>query len=214
MLIPLAIAGYFLYPVVKDYLDSKKHEACDEPLSSPDKAIEACTDLIDSGLDPKHQAAAYNNRGLAHQSKGDLAAAISDFDTAIKIRPVIDMYRNRADTYNKMKNFAKALADYNKAVALAPSNGSALNNLAWFLATCPSAAHRDGRRAVTLATQALRLERSAGRLDTLAASFAEARQFKNAIRTQQQAVALTQNPEVRKRLELYKRSKPYRAAAH
>jgi len=208
-IIPLAIAGYYLYPVITELLNKKKHDACAHALQDPDKAIKACTSLISSGLEPEFEAAAYNNRGLAHQKKRSFAAAISDFDQALMLRKSADIYRNRADTHNMIKKFHSALADYNKAVALGPANGAVLNNFAWFLATCPSAKHRNGRRAVRLATKALALAHTPGRLDTLAVAFAEAGQFKRAIKAQEKMIALTGSKEGKERLKLYKKSKAY-----
>ena len=58
----------------------------------------------------------------------------------------------------------------------------ALNDLAWQRATCPEAELRDGRAAVKLAQQAVRLAdaRSPEILDTLAAAYAEAGMFSQA----------------------------------
>lgn len=211
LIIPLAIVAYYVYPVVKELLNSDdKHEVCQRGLEEPDEAIKACSALISSGLEPESQAAAYNNRGLAHQKKGSFAAAISDFNAALALNPLADIYRNRADTHNMRKSFGMALADYTKALALEPQNGALLNNFAWFLATCPSARHRNGKRAVALATKALALRESIGRLDTLGAALAEAGRFKQAIETQQKIIAINDNEETRARLALYKKGKAYR----
>lgn len=56
-------------------------------------------ELIASGLEPRYEAAAYNNRGLAHQKQRNLAAALSDFDRAIAVHASVDVFRNRADTF-------------------------------------------------------------------------------------------------------------------
>jgi len=67
----------------------------------------------------------------------------------------------------------------------------AQNNLAWFLATCTAPAFRDGSRAVQLAEQLVKVvPDNAAMLDTLAAAYAEAGRFSDAIRTQEKALAL------------------------
>ena len=63
-----------------------------------------------------------------------------------------------------------------------PKDATTLNNLAWLLATAPEDKLRDGRRAVTLATEACRLTdyKADFILSTLAAAYAEAGDFDNA----------------------------------
>ena len=67
-----------------------------------------------------------------------------------------------------------------------------MNNLAWILSTCADASLRDGKRAVELATHACELtgRKNAWLLDTLAAAFAETGDFKAAVETQREAMAL------------------------
>ena len=53
-----------------------------------DAAIAGCTRVIDdSKVKLKGRADAYYNRGNAHSAKGDFAAAIADYDEAIKLDP-------------------------------------------------------------------------------------------------------------------------------
>ncbi len=60
----------------------------------PKKAIADAAQAIH--LD-RNLAVAYNSRGLAFGTMGDLSSAIKDFDTAIKLDPrLIDAQRNRA----------------------------------------------------------------------------------------------------------------------
>ena len=89
-----------------------------------------------------------------------------------------------------------------------------LNNLAWLLATCPDDNVRNGRRAVTLAEKAVELteRKNATYLDTLAAAYAEARRFDDAVRVQQEALTdrrlvLDDGNAANARLELYRKKK-------
>jgi serine/threonine protein kinase/Flp pilus assembly protein TadD len=94
-----------------------------------------------------------------------------------------------------------------------------LNELAWFLATCPDSNSRDGTNALTFAEKAVAAtkRKNPAYLDTLAAAFAEAGQFAKAISTQQEAIALLQNEQQKKdyasRLKLYESGIPYRNPA-
>jgi tetratricopeptide (TPR) repeat protein len=113
---------------------------------------------------------------------------------------------------------AEAISQYRQALALVPDLVPALNNLAWTLASDPEATNRNGAEAVQLAERACALtDRDTPVLvGTLAAAYAEAGRFKEAIETAQQARDLAQaagQPEVaeknRQLLELYKSGQPY-----
>jgi serine/threonine protein kinase/tetratricopeptide (TPR) repeat protein len=97
-------------------------------------------------------------------------------------------------------------------------NIGALNELAWLLATCPDASMRDGPRAVVLAGRAVTatIPKYGPYLDTLAAAYAEAGQFAEAVRVQKEAVALLRADEEKtanayvSRLKLYESNCPFR----
>ena len=85
------------------------------------------------------------------------------------------------------------------------------------LATCIDDKYRGGNQAVELAQKALDLNYIGRNLDTLAAAYAEAGKFKDAIKTQEKAINLLigSNDQknlvgARKRLEAYKNQKPWR----
>ena len=73
-----------------------------------------------------------------------------------------------------------------------PGFAGPYNNLAWVLATCPEASFRNGPQAIALAQAANRL--SGGNnpvmLKTLAAAYAEAGRFAEALAVARQAVEL------------------------
>ncbi|MDO9109267.1 MAG: M48 family metalloprotease [Desulfatirhabdiaceae bacterium] len=77
-------------------------------------------------------------------------------------------YNVLGDTYVLRENFEMAQQAYNKAILLQPDNFSALNNLAWILATSEDEAFRNPRRAVLLAARAAELKPSSQILDTFA----------------------------------------------
>ncbi len=104
----------------------------------------------------------------------------------------------------------------------------AVNNIAWFLATCPEESLHNGEQAVQLATRALRIMDESGQdqryemIDTKAACLARNGEFLEAILWQKKALALLPEdkeltPEERKsletefntRLKLYQKQTPY-----
>lgn len=94
-----------------------------------------------------------------------------------------------------------------------------LNSLAWILATTTNSKLRDGRRAVDLAQQALRMQpNSLATMDTLAAAYAESGRFTEAAAWQQRVVdgaaqVLELDSEgYAMRLQTYLKHQPYRTA--
>ena len=101
---------------------------------------------------------------------------------------------------------------------LQPDFADACNSLAWLLATHPPAQGGDPARAVALAQRACEFtgNRWAGYLDTLAAAYAAAGRFGEAIATAEKAVELarTVGPSnsvgpFEARLELYRNGRAY-----
>ena len=100
-----------------------------------------------------------------------------------------------------------------------PNDTNLLTDTAWILATNPNASVRDGAEAVALAQRAVEL--SGGQepaiLDTLAAAYAEAGRFPEAVEVARKAsvLAMRQNKEPlaeasKVKLHLYEAKKPYR----
>ncbi|MBS0661135.1 MAG: tetratricopeptide repeat protein [Verrucomicrobia bacterium] len=84
----------------------------------------------------------------------------------------------------------EAVATLERALKQQSNSASLRNSLAWILATTPAEAHRNGPRAVQLATGLTSNSRStqADYQDTLAAAYAEVGRFAEAIRLQEQAM--------------------------
>jgi tetratricopeptide (TPR) repeat protein len=90
-------------------------------------------------------------------------------------------YNVLGDTYVMRKDFEMAKKAYEKAIFLQPDNYSALNNLAWILATSEEEAFRNPGRAVLLAAKAAELKPSSQILDTFAESLYRNGQMEEAI---------------------------------
>ncbi len=111
------------------------------------------------------------------------------------------------------------MRQYEKVLDLNPDFHNALNNLAWIRATHPDQVFRDGTKAVKLAERSCELtgHQVASELDALAAAYAEAGRFDEAIKTASKAIDMATAAgdkklarEIRGRVELYLQGVPYR----
>ncbi len=89
---------------------------------STDQPIRGCTAVIKAGERILVQlVAAYNNRGVAFRSNGELNRAIEDYDQAIRLMP--DYYvaiNNRGVAFMAKGEFDRAIADFDRAIQLKP----------------------------------------------------------------------------------------------
>jgi len=168
-------------------------------------------------------ATAHGNVGAALAKQGRLAEAIAHLQRALELRPDYAEARNNLrialDEQNRI--LAATVAQWREAVRLQPHEAVVLNRLAWALATCPLASVRNGTEAVQLAERAAALSdrKEPAILDTLAAAYAEAERFADAVSTAQWAIELAQSSgqtplaeRIRARLALYRAGQPYREA--
>ncbi|PYK72163.1 MAG: hypothetical protein DME44_05340 [Verrucomicrobia bacterium] len=118
----------------------------------------------------------------------------------------------RGNAYLHLGQFKRAQDDFVAAVRLGARDPDVLNNAAWFRATCPDPAFRNGKEAVDLASRACQLDKwkDADQIDTLAAAHAEAGNFAEAERYQLKALSLLSADEAL-RSKFQARLKQYRA---
>ena len=145
------------------------------------------------------------------------------------IAKAIQINSNRPETFfhlgmtlGQLGRTREAVAQYREALRLNPNLAGALNNLAWVLAASPDDELRNGAEAVRLAERACELTHYGEPLfiGTLAAAYAEAGRFPEAVTTAEKAEQLATTAgskelaeKNRQLLELYRAGKPYHEPA-
>jgi Flp pilus assembly protein TadD len=164
-------------------------------------------------------AEAHYNLGNALLRKGSVDEAIIHFQKALQIKP------NNAEARYTLGNVllqkgsvAEAIVHYQKALQTKPNYLEVQNNLAWVLAIAPQASLRNGPQAVKLAQQANQLTGGENPiiLHTLAAAYAEAGRFPEAVETAQHALQLAETQSntvladaIRSQMKLYQAGSPF-----
>ena len=166
----------------------------------------------------------YLERGNCYSRLGNIDAGLADYQKAIdlikshspsdedSIRQYV--YYNRAIAYERSKQFQLAVADYETAIELQSDYPGVKNNLAWLLATCVDESIRDPQRALKLAADvAWEAPDDPKAMDTVAACYASAGNFEQAIAAQEKAISLCSDPAALKRynsrLEMYRDQEPF-----
>jgi len=169
-------------------------------------------------LSPNHAEAQYN-LASALLRKGRTDEAISHYQKTLELQPGnADARANLGSALLEKGRVQEAIAQYREALRVAPENVAAQSNLAWLLATSSDPSLRSGPEAVSLAEKASRL--SGGNrpliLRILAAAYAEAGRFTDAVETAQQALGLADAEgntilvkALEKEIALYQSGLPY-----
>jgi tetratricopeptide (TPR) repeat protein len=162
---------------------------------------------------------AHNNLGAALMREGRLQEAISHYEQALRLRPAYpEAHYYLANALIRLGKVQEAIGHYEETLRLQPDFADAYNNLAWLLATHAPAQGGNAARSVTLAQRACELtdNRRAGYLDTLAAAYAAAGRFSEAVAAAQKAIELARAAGQPKsveafeaRLELYRSGQAY-----
>jgi tetratricopeptide (TPR) repeat protein len=167
----------------------------------------------------ENNSLACNNLGVALAARGRLDEAIQSFRQAIQInsnRP--ETFFHLGMTLDQSGRTREAVAQDQQALRLNPNLIEALNNLAWILAASPDDQLRNGTEAVSLAERACELTHYGQPviIGTLAAAYAEAGRFPEAVTTAEKAEQLATSAGLtavaaknRQLLELYRAGKPY-----
>ncbi len=169
--------------------------------------------------DPEY-AEAHQQLAVVWQRMGELNKARESLERALELKPSdAGLHGHLGALLSQSGQAKQAIAAYRKAMELGPERAEAPNNLAWLLATHPDAEIRNGAEAVRLAESAVKLggRQHAFLLGTLAAAYAEAGRFPDAIKAAEEAMDLAkksgQEELVTKNLELlaaYREGRPWR----
>ncbi len=169
-------------------------------------------------IDPEYISAYINlSNNLTKLGKSD--EAVTQLSEALKIKPNNpSIHRRLGDIMTQQGKFKEAIQYYREAYRLNPESYNIANKLAWTLATSPAPELRNAEEAVKLAEFACEKTKHNNPiiLDTLAAAYAEAGRFQDAIKTSQKALALAQSKkqqdlanDINNRIDLYKAHKPF-----
>jgi Flp pilus assembly protein TadD len=164
-------------------------------------------------------AEAHMNLGNVYGKLGRSAEAIDAYQQAIKFRP--DYAEARYDLANEFRSqgrYDEAAGQYSAALSFKPDWPDCMNNLALLISIYPQIKNRDTNEAVSLASRACQLTnyKDPVFLCTLAAAYASAGRFSEAVDTANKALYLadvTNQSQIRNaiqyHLSFYKQGKPY-----
>jgi tetratricopeptide (TPR) repeat protein len=157
--------------------------------------------------------------GAVLAKEGRYPEAITHLKVALDSAPDFAAARGQLGIVLKLEGQNRAAVDeLRAAVALQSDLADELNALAWILATDSDPSLHNPPEAIAAAERACALTNNANPqfLDTLAATYAAADRFSEAVSTAQQALAATQKLHladlallIRARLELYRQHKPF-----
>ena len=163
-------------------------------------------------------APAYYQMGLALARKGESEEAIGQWQRALQIEPHYrEVHDSLAEALYSRGDAAAALSQWREGT----QDEAALRRMAWVLATSREASVRNGPLAIALAVRAVERSRvkDAVLWDTLAAAYAEADRFADAVATAERALASAHQENrpdlaraIEDRIRLYQADRPFRAA--
>ena len=155
--------------------------------------------------------------------RGRTAEAIAQLESAKDVAPNDVKARTAlGNALMKNGNTREAASEFRQALAIAPNEIGPLNSLAWILATSSDAPLRDGPEAVKLAEHANQLSSKSDPviLHTLAAAYAEAGRFDDALVVARRGMSLANKngneavfDALRDELPLYELGLPYHQPA-
>ena len=141
------------------------------------------------------------------------------FQKALQIKPnYAEAHVNLGIALLKLGNVGEAISHFQKALQIKPDYPEAQNDLAWVLAACPQVSLRNGNKAVELALRANQLTDNGNPifLGTLAAAYAEAGRFPEAVATAQRALRLAETQSntgladaIQSQIKLYQAGIPF-----
>jgi tetratricopeptide (TPR) repeat protein len=198
---------------------AKAHYNLGVAMAEQGKYDDAVRHLIDALQIQPGWAEAHYNLGGVYVRQGKLELAVEQCVEALRLKPDYLTARiSLAYTLLELGRTQSAIEQYHKILQLEPDNLGVLNRLAWILATTDDMRLQNSSEAVKFARRACELSgyKQVDLLDTLAAAYAAADRFSNAIETAEKAINLAEAAgkkqiaeKIRDRLQLYKAGRPY-----
>jgi tetratricopeptide (TPR) repeat protein len=197
------------------------HKNLAAALAQQGRADEAMVHLRDAIRLRPDYADAHTELAMLLAQRGDTAQALEHYERAAAIPPEDAASQiNLAAMLARIGRESEAIVHYKRALTVQPDSVAALANLAWLYATSSDEQIGNGAEAVQLAEQANRLtgNKDTGVLRTLAAAYAEAGRFTDAVRSAEHALELAKNAQnarlaalIERELSLYRSGERYRA---
>lgn len=169
-------------------------------------------------IDPTY-VPAFSNLGSAFLQTGQVDESFANLQRALEIDPDYKAaHFNLANTLLQMGRTEEAVLHLQRVLEIDPGDAEAQKNMAWVLATCPNPRFRDGAKAVELAERASKAGSPNPVMGaTLAAAYAEAGRFPDAVATAETALELATNlgnlqmaDVIRSQLVFYRAEQPFR----
>jgi len=167
-----------------------------------------------------HDSLAHQQIGRLLSIQGRLDESLLHYKDAVRLAPAsIEARFGLGEILSRQFKTAEAVDQWRQILKLAPDKVEVLGNLAWALATSRDDKLRNGAEAVTLAERARTLAPAnmPTIFDLVAAAYAEASRFPEAIKTEEEAISLANSTgqkelaaKYNSRLNLYRAGKPYR----
>jgi tetratricopeptide (TPR) repeat protein len=201
--------------------NANAHKHLGDTLAAQKKYAEAEAEYSNALLASPNDAAISEALAVA-TLKAENEKTLTNLYCALQTLPTPEIHTQIAIILAIKGEYPDAVRHYLEALRLKPDALDVLNNLAWLLATCPDAHHRDGAQAVGYAERACELThyKKTFYVGTLAAAYAEAGRFDDAIAKAQKACALAEESGEQNLLQrnqelllLYQKHQPYHAVA-
>jgi tetratricopeptide (TPR) repeat protein len=164
-------------------------------------------------------ADAHSNLGHVLATSGHVPEAIDHLRQAIQLRPSFpDAHFNLAEALITAGQIRDAIGQFEEALALRPDWRVCLIRLSWTLSTHPAAPPANPDKAINLATRAVELANrtDAAAFDALAAAYARAQRFDEAVAAASAALAIGERTlapddraDIQTRRALYQARRPY-----
>lgn len=164
-------------------------------------------------------ADAHSNLGHVLATTGHAREGIEHLRRAIQLRPAFaDAHFNLAEALITAGQVGDAIGQFEEALTLRPDWRVCLIRLSWTLSTHPAARPANPDKAINLAARAVELANrtDAAAFDALAAAYARALRFDDAVAAASTALALGERTlapedrdEVQRRRALYQTRRPY-----